>query len=48
MSHDLDDVLSLATRWVVLGGDAGEVVADQPVSMGRGALEAAVLGAKAP
>lgn len=47
VSHDLDDVLSLATRWVVLGGDAGEVVEDQPVSVGRSALEAAVLGAKA-
>ena len=47
VSHDLDDVLSLATRWVVLGGDEGEVVADQLVSVGRGALEAAVLGAKA-
>jgi len=48
VSHDLDDVLSLATRWVVLGGTAGELVEDQPVSVGRAALEAAVLGVKAP
>jgi NitT/TauT family transport system ATP-binding protein len=48
VSHDLDDVLALATRWVVLGGAAGEVVADEPVSVGRAALEAAVLGAKGP
>ncbi len=48
VSHDLDDVLALATRWVVLGGDAGELVADHPVSVGRAALEAAVLGAKGP
>lgn len=48
VSHDLDDVLSLATRWVVLGGVAGEVVADEPVSVGRAVLEAAVLGAKGP
>lgn len=46
VSHDLDDVLSLATRWVVLGGAAGELVEDQPVSVGRAALEAAVLGVR--
>lgn len=48
VSHDLDDVLALATRWVVLGGVAGELVEDHPVSVGRTALEAAVLGAKGP
>jgi NitT/TauT family transport system ATP-binding protein len=48
VSHDLDDVLALATRWVVLGGAAGEVVRDEPASVGRDPLERAVLGAEAP
>ena len=45
VSHDIDDVLGLATRWVVLGGAAGEVVRDEPTSVGRGPLESAVHGA---
>jgi NitT/TauT family transport system ATP-binding protein len=46
VSHDLDDVLGLATRWVVLGDVTGAVVDEAQVSAGRAGLTAALLAAR--
>jgi ABC-type taurine transport system ATPase subunit len=45
VSHDLDDALAFATRWVVLGGPGGGVLSDVRASGDRAALEARVAGA---